>query len=49
MSKTTTVTSTTYCTREECQGHVTTRTYPGRLVLTNDPARPLAIDTDEES
>jgi hypothetical protein len=40
----TTITSTTFCDDPKCKGHVTTQTHRGRLVLTDDPAMPLAIE-----
>lgn len=44
----TTVTSTTFCDDPDCEGHRTTRTYPGRIVLTDDPAAPLAVVSDDQ-
>lgn len=38
------VRSTTYCDDDRCPGHVRTETYRGRVVLTDDPAMPLAVD-----
>lgn len=46
----TTIRSTSYCDDPNCPGHVTVQEHPGqRVVLTNDPSRPLALIPEEES
>jgi hypothetical protein len=43
-----TLRSTTYCDESNCKGHVEVIDYPGqRLVLTDDPALPLALIPDD--
>lgn len=42
----TTVTSTVYCEAPDCPGHRRTWEVDGRVVLTDDPARPLAVEPE---
>ena len=42
------IVSVVYCDAEDCPGHRTERDYPGkRLVMTDNPARPFALEDED--